>query len=68
MVAWHSLQPKMPWTLAECLAGSREMLLPLADASPGWPWQARHASSFFSAGEADANVEAKARARYTKAD
>ena len=45
MVAWQSVQPRMPWTLAACLAGSSEMLLPLADVIPGWPWQARQLSS-----------------------
>ncbi len=52
MVVWQSVQPKVPWTLAACLAGSIEMLLPLADVIPAWPWQARQVSSCFSGGGA----------------
>jgi predicted protein tyrosine phosphatase len=38
----------MPWTLAACLAESIEMLFPLSDFMPAWPWQARQLSSCLS--------------------
>ncbi len=47
MAVWQSVQPKVPWTLAACLTGSIEMLLPLAEVIPAWPWQARQVSSCF---------------------
>jgi hypothetical protein len=69
MVVWQSLQPKIPWTLAACLAGSTEMLLPLADVIPAWPWHAKHSWSLLLllAGEAEANAGAKANTKQTKA-
>jgi hypothetical protein len=45
---WQSVQPNVPWTLAACLAESIEMLLPLAEVIPAWPWQARQLSSCLS--------------------
>jgi hypothetical protein len=48
MLAWQSLQLRILWTLAACLAGSIEIVLPFADVIPGWPWQARQLSSCLS--------------------
>lgn len=48
MLVWHSLQLSMPWTLAACLTESIEMLFPLSDFMPAWPWQARQLSSRLS--------------------
>jgi len=48
MLAWQSLQLRVPWTLAACFAGSIDMLLPPAEVIPGWPWQARQLSSCLS--------------------
>jgi len=45
MAVWQSVQPKIPCTLAACFAGSIEMLFPLSDFMPAWPWQARQLSS-----------------------
>src|SRR5215471_13281837 len=45
MVEWQSVQPKAPCTLTTCFAGSIEMLLPLAEVIPAWPWHARQFSS-----------------------
>ena len=54
MSVWQSLQPRTPWALAECLAGSIEMLFPASDFIPASPWHARH--SWSAAGEAEARV------------
>lgn len=48
MVAWQSLQLRIPWTLAACLVESIEMLLPLPDVIPGCPWHTRQLSSCLS--------------------
>jgi len=45
MLKWQSVQPKAPCTLTTCFTGSTEMLLPLAEVIPAWPWHARQLSS-----------------------
>jgi hypothetical protein len=45
-VAVGATQNAVP--LAACLLGSIEMLLPLAEVLPAWPWQARRVSSCLS--------------------
>src|ERR1700730_12983349 len=47
-VVWQSVQPRIPCWLAEWRAGPMEMLLPLSDFIPAWPWQPRQVSSCFS--------------------
>jgi hypothetical protein len=61
MEVWQSLQPRTPWALAACLAGSIEMLFPASDFIPAWPWHARHSSSAAGAAEAEGKVKVNAR-------
>src|ERR1035441_10909235 len=65
MAVWQSLQPRTPWALAACLAGSMEMLFPAADFIPASPWQARH--SWSAAGGGAAGVRNTARQKTTNA-
>src|ERR1022692_5313998 len=60
MVVWQSLQPRTPWALAACLAGSTEMLFPASDFAPASPWHARHSWSAASKAEGAAKVNDKA--------
>src|ERR1035438_7284684 len=59
MAVWQSLQPRTPWALAACLAGSMEMLFPAADFIPASPWQARHSWSAAAAAAAAVRITAR---------